>query len=194
LPKIYAYELKYKAFAESFAGVKECCYPEARLKWPHLSKVTFRRYCQKAGIMVVRKSSSAPQGKWPWAKMDWRLPNKLLSVLWKVPGHKIAMWRSNHPNTERSLFTFWVSNGAIPDRYREMVEAQRALAEDWNGGKLQAPEIIETPSTVVIEPETVEPQTIPSEIPEEVSHSEVPQQTGERSEPVEIQQGHNQSE
>jgi hypothetical protein len=157
LPKLYAYELKYKAFAESFAGVKELTYPEARMKWPRLSGMTFKRYCQKAGIKVVRKSS-APQGKWPWAKMDWRLPNKLLSVLWNVPNNKVAMWRSNHPNVERSLFTFWASNGAIPTRYREMVEAQRALAEEHQA-------IDQAVAVAYVAAETQEAE----------SHSEVPQ-------------------
>lgn len=156
-PKIYANELKYKTFLAAMGDAKEMSFNDAKAKVPNIVSITFRHYCNRAGIKVVRSVRFNP-----WHLMNFQLPNKVLTEIWAVRGIAVGMYRSRNPAVGRALFMSQ-ARYPIPEQYLALVEAEKVKAAEWRAAQQQE----KTPETLSATP-----------------HSQNGDQTAEQSVPV----------
>lgn len=125
-PKRYEWQLKFERFKERFKEVKELSYAEANEAEP-LAELSFTKYCRR--LWIKRKLLKTSGGsKHPWALVDWRLPNRLLDEIWKLPAGRASTRRCDY-QSPKPLFRCVA--GKFPEEFRPLVEAQEAKASEW---------------------------------------------------------------
>lgn len=129
-PKRYANELKYAEFLKAVGDIKAISSNDAKAKWAGFNYITFKKYCLRAGIKVVRSVRFNP-----WHLMNFQLPNKLLTEIWAVRGTLVGMYRARNPAVGRALFMSQ-DRRPIPSKYLALVEVEMAKAEEWRKTKL----------------------------------------------------------
>lgn len=93
-PKTHFKERKFRDFEKAFTGREILSYDEARKEFSTIAPQTFRIYCDRIGINYLRRETPS---KIPWDKMNWDLPNTVLTEIWRIKAfNSVASHRCNH--------------------------------------------------------------------------------------------------
>lgn len=133
-PKVYSWELRFRRFQETFAGVKELTFGECRARFPDVkTKVTWEDFCLRAGITPVKGEPGWPK-KYPWELLDFRLPSAVLADIWGMnPG--LISTRRSLKSLDPPLVTAHTSIESWPQEVIQILTEQTAKATEYSKTK-----------------------------------------------------------
>lgn len=113
-----------KVFADYIKEKKEIPWPQFEALFPNTSRDRFKRWCHAAGIHVQRSENTGSKPKYHWQFLDFRIPNNILSRIWKIHSQSIAQKRYEFDLGEPA----WHALSEPPPQAKEWIEQQTLLA------------------------------------------------------------------
>lgn len=127
-PKRHKWMNKYDDFLKFAAGRKEL--HSGDIAGLDICPVTFARYCTLAGIKRIRNPGQGFQPDPRFALMNWRLPNKVLQILWRMKNpNAVGNHRCNF-HLQSAAFVAG-KNNLIPDEFMDEVKEEERKASEY---------------------------------------------------------------
>jgi len=122
-PKLNKHIRAYQEFTTKFAGQTLVEMKDLQAAFQNTHESTLKKYCRKAGIRI-RPKQMEPKIH-PWGKMNWQLPNLLISEIWGIRQAVVGSRRylSGIPSA-----SWRYANGVIPAEHQPAVEAEKLAA------------------------------------------------------------------
>ena len=122
-PKFHFADAKYKRFKEQLGDRNTLTLADR--KEFGIASTTMASYCTRAGVALVRASMPSVH---PWEKVNWVIPNNLLSRIWRIDrNNSLANHRCNHGLPKPQ---FCMRKGKYPPEFEAIVQAENEKADN----------------------------------------------------------------
>ena len=122
-PKCHFSDAKYKRFKEQLGDRKTLTWADQ--KEFGIASTTMASYCTRAGVALVRRLNPSVH---PWEKLNWAIPNNLLSRIWRMDrSSSLARHRCNHGLPKPQ---FCMHKGKYPPEFEAIVQAENEKADN----------------------------------------------------------------